>query len=374
MKRIRVAMIGSRGVPAPPGGVERAVEELAARLASKGVEVTVYSRSGYVPHGIREHRQIQVRRLPAIRTKHLEAISHALLATLDAIVRRYDVVHFHALGPGLCAPLTRLAGLPTVTTVHGLDFRREKWGLVARTVLKMGAWCAARVPTRTTVVSNTLAAHFRDEYRRPTVVIPNGVSLPERATPSREELERRRRDGYLLFLGRLVPDKGVHTLIEAYRALDDAPQLVIAGPPSYAPEYEARLRELAAGDARITFVGPVHGAAKDELIRGAYTLCQPSTVEGLPIVLLEAMAAGLCPVVSDIPEHLEVVRQREGDLVALTFVSGDVEDLRQALRVALENPELLAERGRMAREIVADRYSWDRAAATLHDLLVELVS
>lgn len=374
MRPLRIAMIGTRGVPATFGGVERAVEELAARLAASGHDVTVYCRTGYSPSRSSEHRGIRLRYLPAIRTKHLEAISHSLLATLDALLRRYDVVHFHALGPGLCAPLARLAGIRVVATVHALDFQREKWGRFARTVLRLGAWCAARFPHRTVVVSRELERYFAMKYGRRTTYIPNGVVLSSRSGACVDEVLERRVKGHLLFLGRLVPEKGVHTLIEAYRDLETDLPLVVAGPASHSPEYEERLRVLARGDPRISFVGAVYDDAKTELLARTYVFCQPSTVEGLPIVLLEVMAEGICPLVSDIPEHLEVITAEDGATAALTFKAGDAADLRGVLVTALESPALLAERGRLAREIVADRYSWDDAAAVLSTVFEEVTS
>jgi len=354
-------MIGTRGVPATFGGVERAVEELAARLAGAGHQVTVYCRNGYSPTRAPTHRGIRLRYLPALDTKHGEAISHSLLATLDAIVRRYDVVHFHALGPGLCAPLARAGGLRIVTTVHALDFRREKWGGVAQRVLRLGAWVASRFPHRTLVVSKQLQEYFSAEYGCDATYVPNGVEIPPDVplSPASERL----RDGHLLFLGRLVPEKGVHTLIEAYRGVDTRVPLVIAGPASHSSDYERRLRELAAEDARISFVGPVYGDAKVELVRNAYAFCQPSTLEGLPIVLLEVMAGRICPIVSDIPEHLETVSATARETAAIVFRAGDPESLRAALETALARPDLVDELGSAAREVVEQRYDWDDASA-----------
>lgn len=368
MKPLRIAMIGTRGVPATFGGVERVVEETSARLAAAGHEVTVYCRTSYCPTRARMHRGIRLRYLPAVNTKHLEATSHSLLATLDAIVRRYDVVHFHALGPGLCAPLARLGGLRVVTTVHALDFRRAKWGRFARFVLRLGAWCSARVPNRTVVVSRELQRYFASEFDRSTTYIPNGVDSPRNQPGAHEAPTERRERGHFLFLGRLVPEKGVHTLIEAYRDLETGVPLVIAGPSSHSEGYEARLRELARGDSRISLVGAVYGDEKAELVRNTYAFCQPSTLEGLPIVLLEMMAEGICPIVSDIPEHLEVVFAETDEPAAIVFRAGDAASLREALAAALADPDQLAERGLRAREIVADRYSWDETAVLLESV------
>jgi glycosyltransferase involved in cell wall biosynthesis len=370
VKPIRIAMIGTRGVPSTYGGIERAVEELSARLVAAGYDVTVYSRTSYTPTRAPSYRGIRLRYLPAINTKHLEALSHSVLATLDAIVRRYDVVHFHALGPSLCAPLARLGGLRVVTTVHALDFQRAKWGPVARWVLRAGTWTATRASNRTIVVSRQLRAYFEREHRRDTVYVPNGVEPADARSPSAAE----RQNPCFLFLGRLVPEKGVHTLIEAYRGLDTDIPLVIAGPASHSEAYEARLHALAAGDPRISFAGPVYDAEKSALLDRTYAFCQPSTLEGLPIALLEVMSQSICAIVSDIPEHLEVVSTDDGGRAAIVFRTGDVGNLREALADALAHPDEVAACGRAGLQIVQARYSWPDVARRVEEVYEEVVS
>ena len=363
-------MIGTRGVPSTYGGIERAVEELSARLVAGGHDVTVYCRTSYTPTRAPSHRGIRLRYLPAINTKHLEALSHSVLATLDAIIRRYDIVHFHALGPSLCAPLARLGGLRVVTTVHALDFQREKWGPVARWVLRAGTWTATRTSNRTIVVSRQLRAYFEREHRRDTVYVPNGVESAEPRSAPVAALESR----CFLFLGRLVPEKGVHTLIEAYQGLDTNVPLVIAGPASHSDAYEARLHSLAAGDSRISFAGAVYDADKNALLDRTYAFCQPSTLEGLPIALLEVMSRSICAIVSDIPEHLEVVSTDDGGRAAIVFRTGDVQSLREALGNALAHPEQVAACGRAGLQIVEARYSWPDVARRVEAVYEEVVS
>jgi glycosyltransferase involved in cell wall biosynthesis len=171
-----------------------------------------------------------------------------------------------------------------------------------------------------------------------------------------------RENGHFLFLGRLVPEKGVHTLIEAYRGIETDLPLVIAGPSSHSGDYELRLRDLALGDSRISIVGPVYGDQKAALVRGTYAFCQPSTHEGLPIALLEMMSEGVCPILSDIPEHLEVVSTDGEKPTAIVFRANDAASLREAFETALARPELVTELGIAARKIVTDRYSWEDVA------------
>lgn len=356
---LRIAMIGLRGVPATYGGVERAVEELSAHLAARGHRVTVFARRSYSDPRVRWHRGIEVVHHGEIDTKHLEAISHSALAVLVALRwRRFDVVHFHGTGPSLLSFVPRLAGVPTVSTVQGLDWRREKWGRFARMVLRLGARAAAVCPTRTIVVSQALEQHFRERYRSDPVYIPNGVAAGADADVAIEGLEPGR---FVLFLGRLVPEKHVHTLIESYRYVATEIPLVIAGPSSHSPEYVRRLEHLAAEDPRVRLLGPRYGGEKEWLMHNALAFVQPSSVEGLPIGLLEALAAGRFPIVSQISENLEPVTVA-GRRLGLQVPVGDARALGGAISEAFVTGDRDAVGDRL-RTHVLEVYDWSEIAA-----------
>ena len=213
-------MIGQKGYPPVHGGIEKHVAELAERLGQDGFDITIYSRPHYSRHqGETGLKGVTVRRLPSIPTKHLDAISHSLLATCDSLPRSFDIVHYHALGPGLLAGLPRwLSRKVSVVTVHGLDWQREKWGLFARSVLRLGEYACVHLPHRTVVVSQALQAYFRERHGCETDYIPNGITAPDYREP--EMIRERGISGrYLLFVGRLVPEKGCHLLLEAYASL-----------------------------------------------------------------------------------------------------------------------------------------------------------
>lgn len=368
--RLRIAMIGLRGVPATYGGVERAVEELSAHLAERGHAVTVYARSAYADPGVRSHRGVEVVHLGQVNTKHLEAATHTAWALVHAIAsRRFDVIHLHATGPALFSFMARLGRVPSVVTVQGLDWRREKWGLVARTVLRAGAWLSAKVPDGTIVVSRTLQRHFAATYGEEPYYAPNGVQLggPEPAAPA-AGLEP---DRYLLFLGRLVPEKHVHTLIAAHRQADTDLPLVVAGPDSHSPEYVEELHRLAEGDDRIRLIGPQYGSEKAWLMANALAFVQPSSIEGLPIALLEALAAGRFPIVSDIPENLEPVTVGE-ERLGLQVPVGDEVALARAIEQAIATEDRAAVGGRLA-EHVRRTYDWDDIAAATEDVYRKVI-
>lgn len=352
---LRVAMIGLRGIPATYGGVERAVEELAAHLAERGHDVTVYARTAYSARDVNEFRNVSIKRLPQINTKHLEAASHTFLAMLHALVRgRFDVIHLHATGPGAMAPVARLAGVPVVVTIQGLDWRREKWGKGARKVLQLASQLAAKSPDRAIVVSRELERYYRDELGAMTSYIPNGVNSEQ--PPAELTMLDLEPDSYVLFLGRLVPEKHVHTLIRAYRHVPGSMPLVIAGPGTHSPEYVTEITRLAAEDDRVRVLGPQYGAEKAWLLHNARVFVQPSSIEGLPIALLEALSAGCFPLVSSIPENLEPVTVN-GERLGVSFPVGDEVALADALQTAVEHPARAAASERL-RDHVMREYDW----------------
>jgi glycosyltransferase involved in cell wall biosynthesis len=281
------------------------------------------------------------------------------------MARRPDVLHYHALGPGLLAFLPRaLSSSGVVLTVHGLDHQRAKWGSTARAVLRAGEWLSARVPDATIVVSRALADHYRARHRREPWVVPNGVE-PRPARPPREIVPRLglRPRSYLLFVGRLVPEKAPDLLIRAFGRLPGDLRLVIAGGSSFTDGFVRALREKAAGDRRVVLAGYVYGSLLEELYSNAAAFVLPSTVEGLPLTLLEAASYGTPVVASDIPPHREILgADRPG---ARTFPPGDEDGLARVLARVLG--DLPGERrgGAALGRAVVRRYGWDQAVDTL---------
>ncbi len=371
---MRIAMLGSRGVPATYGGVERHVEEIGARLVERGHEVTVYSRDHYLEDDAPSYRGMRRLRPGGLASKHLDAISHTAVAAVDALRRPYDVVHYHALGPGLLTPVPRLLSRSRVVlTVHGMDFERDKWGPAARTVLKTAGWVCAHVPDRTVVVAPTLRTEFQRRYGTDPAYIPNGVEpgpqLPARAIRDRFGL---RGGDYVLYVGRLVPEKGAHLLLEAWDALrPPGLRLVIAGGTSFTDDYVSRLRASAAGRDDVLLPGYVFGSALSELYANARVFVQPSSLEGMPLTLLEAAAHGSPVVASDIPVHVAMLgHDAAGQRL---FPSGSAQGLRQALGRALADPVEEACAALRLRDRVIEEYSWRRVVDETEALYEELL-
>ncbi len=360
---MKIAMIGQKGIPAQSGGVEQHVDVLSRLLCERGHEVIVYCRRSYCEEEVSDQRPEfttqNPRRIfrPSIATKHLDAITHTMSSTFDVLFRDVDVVHYHAIGPAALAPIARLRGRPTVVTCHGLDWQRAKWGPVAKRCLRLGEWLAAKCASRLVVVSEPLRQYFLTEHDTQSTFIPNGVVPIEWRAPRRIKQWNLQPGKYLLAASRLVPEKGLHYLIEAYEKLETDMTLVIAGGGGLDQEYERSLRSSAG--PRVVFTGNADRELMSELYSNALVFLLPSELEGMSIALLEAMSCGLPVVVSDIPENVCVVGND-----GFTFRSRDAGHLRAVLAAVLEHAEVLPEYGQRCR-VRAERYRWPQIAADL---------
>ena len=371
---MHIAFIGTRGVPATFGGIEHHVEEIGSRLAERGHDVTVYCRTNYVDDRQDEYKGMRLVRLPTVSSKRLDAIVHSAYSTVRALGQGYDVVHFHALGPGVMTPVTQYGSRARVVqTVHGLDDERGKWGSGARTLLRGGGWLSARVPDATVVVSRTLANHYLTKYGRPTTYIPNGVVRPAAAPPPHEIATRFGLHGgdYVLFVGRLVPEKAPDVLLRAFRRVPGDVRLVLAGGSSFTDRYTDSLAALAAEDKRVLLPGYVYGETLAELYANAAAFVLPSLVEGLPLTLLEAASYATPVVASAIGPHFEVVGS-DGPGHRLV-PAGDEAALAAAISSTVDGGPEGRDGASRLRERVLAEYSWDRAVDATEALYRRLV-
>ncbi len=364
MKPARIAFIGQRGVPATIGGIEHHVEEIGSRLVAHGHEVTVYTRENYTTSRAGEYRGMRVRYIPTAPTKHLEALVHSGLSTAVSMLPgadRADILHYHAIGPSVFTPLPRaLTRRGVVLTIHGLDYYRDKWGVGARAALKSAGWISAHVPHATITVSQNLADFYLERYGRVAHYIPNGVAPP---VPRKPDLIRQRfglqGGDYLLFVGRLVPEKAPDLLVRAFRTVDTSARLVIAGGSSFTDAYVHELEVLAARDPRVVLVGSVHGGLLQELYTNAALFVLPSRLEGLALTLLEAASYRLPLVASDIPPNREVIGA--GGPGGRLFASGDQQALAAALTATLGDLPGARKGARALGDRVVAAYNWDAA-------------
>ena len=357
-------MVGSKGIPAVHGGIERHVEEISRRLVRRGHQVDVFTREHH-PVRLQAVEGVRLRRRPSFGTKHLDTASHTALCTLEArFSRRYDILHLHGIGPALF--LGWAGRLPTVFTYHAQDWRQRKWGRLARWFLRRGEATGVRRAGAVIAVSQLLRDYVQSTYGRSAHYIPNGASCNEvvgHAALARWNLRPRE---YLLFVGRILADRGLGTLLEAFAALATTQRLVIVGEVQISPLEFAALQQRA--DDRVVFTGFQSGEDLQQLYAHASLCVHPSEVEGLPIAVLEGMAQGRAVVVSDIAENLEAVGS-----AGISFPVGNPDALRQTLAALLAHPERLEELGRRARQRALTSYNWDDIAAATEAVYVGLV-
>ena len=361
-KKVKIAMLGHKSIPSRQGGIEIVVEELAVRMATLGHQITVYNRSGHHVSGkefdqkkLREYKGIRMKYVPTIDKKGLAAMSASFFAAVAAAFGKYDVVHFHAEGPCAMLWLPKLFGKRCIATVHGLDHQRAKWGKFASTYIMLGEKCAVRFADEIIVLSEGVQKYFLDTYGRKTRFIPNGVNRPviheAEIIKDKFGLEK---DAYILFLGRLVPEKGLRYLIQAFKQVKTDKKLVIAGGSSDTDEFASELWEMAKDDDRIIFTGFVQGQELDELYSNAYVYTLPSDLEGMPLSLLEAMSYGNCCLVSDIDECASVVEDK-----ALVFRKSNVDDLKEKMQLACDRVDIVSQMKACAADFICKKYNWD---------------
>ena len=360
--KINLAMFGQKKL-SREGGIEIVVKELCTRMVQNNCSVTCYNRSGHHVSGAEyddmdnvEYEGIRQKFVPTIEKKGLAAVSSSFFAALYSAFGKYDVVHIHAEGPAFFSWLPKMFGKKVVVTIHGIDWQREKWksGFGSK-FIRQGEKNAVKYADEIIVLSKCVQDYFKDTYGRETRFIPNGVNRPEiREADLITQKFGLKKDSYILFLGRLVPEKGLRYLIEAFKKVKTDKRLVIAGGSSDTDSFMKELKELANDDNRIIFTGFVQGQMLDELYSNAYIYTLPSDLEGMPLSLLEAMSYGNCCLVSNIPECATVVEDK-----ALIFRKSDVRDLSTKLQEACNHLEEVMELKRSAAEFICRKYSWD---------------
>lgn len=370
---MKIAMIGQKGIPSPGGGIEKHVEELSTRLVKAGHEVYVYTRPAYVKKDLKSYQGVNLVSLPTIKSKHLDAIVHTFLATMHAIFsRKYDLVHYHGIGPSSLLFLVKILrpGLPVTATFHCQDYYHQKWGAFAQMYLKFGEYMCCKFADKVIAVSHGLKEYAEKKYNRKVNYIPNGVnvypSLEAKEITNKWGLEA---GGYILSVSRLVKHKGIHYLIEAYNKIQTDKKLVIVGESVFTDDYTREIKKLAQGNPNIIFTGKQSGDTLMELFSNAYVFAQPSESEGLSVALLEAMSYGLPVLVSDIPENLEPSGE-----AGISFRSGEVDDLKEKLNYILSNPSRIKIKGGQAQERINREYSLENITKNTLGLYQSMLS
>lgn len=332
-----IVVTGTRGIPNVMGGVETHCEHLYPLIVQHGYKISIIRRNNYVNDGLKEWNGVELIDLYAPKVKAFEAITHTFLAIIKAKMIGADMVHIHAIGPALLTPLARLLGMKVVFTSHGPDYEREKWGKLAKSILRLGEKWGAKYANEIIVISKGIDNILREKYQRNDChVIPNGVTPPvffnDQSYLKSLGIENRQ---YILAMCRIVPEKNLHHLIEAYsklnkKGVNNKIKLVIAGDTDFEDEYSISLKKMAK-DNGVIMTGFVKGEKLQTLLTNARCYVLPSSHEGLPIGLLEAMSYQLPVIVSDIPAHTELNLDKK-----CYFHLGDIEDLVSTLQNNIE--------------------------------------
>ena len=366
---MKIAMIGHKRIPSREGGVEIVVEELSTRLAKNGNEVHVYNRKGKNVQDknadikkIKNYKGVKIITIPTINKKGVDALIYSFFASIKAVFGGYDVLHYHAEGSCAMLWIPRLLNKKIVVTIHGLDWQRSKWGGFATKYIKFGEKCAAKYADEIIVLSKGVQKYFRDTYGRETVLIPNGAQKPELEEPKIiKEKYCLEKDSYILFLARIVPEKGLDYLIDAYNQINTNKKLVIAGGASHTNDYLEKIKEKVKNNKNIIMTGFVEGKELNELFSNCYLYCLPSDIEGMPISLLEAMSYGRNCLVSDIEENIQVTED-----YANSFEKSNTDDLKVKLEQCLNggnrrSPDEIS-------NFILNKYNWDDVTNRIEEL------
>lgn len=364
---MKIALLGTRGVPASYSGFETCVEQLGARLVQRGHSVTVYCRVPFITHPEPTYRGMQLVKLPTIQNKYLDTLIHSFISSLHALVQGYDVAIYFIAGNSPVTWIPRLVGTRTILNVDGLDWKREKWPLVAKRYIQFAEYLATKLPNVSITDSYVVQRYYRERFSYDAPYIAYGSDI-ERLPPGRFlqqfGLEPRK---YILFVGRLVPENCAHHLVEAFNGLDTDMKCVIVGDAPYAEQYKAQLR--STDDPRVVFTGYCFGEGYRELGSNAYCFVETSGVGGTHPALLEAMAMGNCVIVNDTAENQETMGG-----IGIAYSGSDTADsLRRILGYLLAQPELVEHYRTLASQRASEVYSWDAVTDAYEQLCYELI-
>jgi glycosyltransferase involved in cell wall biosynthesis len=351
------------------GGIEKYTSELGSRLVKRGHDVTVYTMRHYgeVP---KRYLGMRIVSVPSFTAPCLQKLSCSASAAFNSIwKKKYDIVHFHSFAPGAFAWLPRLRGTKCVLQLHSLEWKRKRWGIVGPPVVRILEKLALSQSHIYTAVSRTQCDFYRTHRGIDMQYIPTAADVKPKTEAGEIYRLGLEPNKYILFACRLVPEKGAHYLVSAFRQINTDMKLVIAGDAQGAAEYRKKLYKLAEGDPRILFPGFVEGRLIDELFSHCYIYVQPSEVEGLSLSILEAMSYGNCCLVSDIPENLEAI----GD-AGFHFANKDVDDLTDRLRWLLEHREQVESVNVRAKERIRQHYSWQSISEQIEKLYLSILN
>lgn len=355
---MKIVVTGTRGIPNIMGGVETHCEELFPRIANKGYDVTIIRRKSYIKDSLTQYKGVKLIDIETPKRKSFEAIIHTFRAILKARSLHADIIHIHAIGPALLTPMARLLGMKVVFTHHGPDYDRDKWGFTAKTMLKLGERMGTIFANEVIVISNVINELLIRKYNRKNChLIYNGVSEPEICDyPEYFDQLGIEKQKYILGMCRFVPEKNLHHLVEAFSKIDTKGcKLVLAGDTDFEDEYSRNLKKMAK-EHGVVLTGFIKGKKLHSLLTHARCFVLPSSHEGLPIALQEAMSYHLPVIVSNIPANLEVGLKKD-----VYFQVGNIKELTDKLRKNIDQPYLPI-------NYDMSKYNWDNIAEQVSEI------
>lgn len=367
---MKIALMGTRGIPASYSGFETCVEQLGLRLVQRGHDVTVYCRSHHITYAEPLYKGMKLVKLPTIANKYLDTMVHSFISSLHAIPQRFDIALYFIAGNSPVTWLLRPFGVKTILNVDGLDWKREKWPALAKSYIQFAEYLATILPTAYLTDSKVVQGYYRDRFQSEPPYIPYGSDvelLPPGETLAKFGLEPGK---YVLFVGRLVPENCAHHLVEAFHKIDTDLKCVIVGDAAYAQEYIASLRTKAAGDTRVIFTGYVFGKGYHELGSNAYIFVETSGVGGTHPALVEAMAHGSCIITHNTPENLETI----GDAGFAYDGKVGADDLRTVLARLLANPDEVTAYAQLAQQRAQTVYTWESVTDAYEHMFYHLLN
>ncbi len=380
---MKIVMIGQKGIPTKSGGIEKHVEALSVELAKRKHKIIVYTRPHYTNKELKNYKGVTLISLPSINSKHLDAASHTLIATLHALfkIKNIDIIHYHGVGPSLFLWIPRIINpkIKILSTFHCRDYEHQKWSFFARAILKLGELCSIYLSHQTIVVSKNLKQYVRNRYQRKTIYIPNGIyPIINKKSSNKSDKEslawwNLKPKKYILTVNRLVKHKGIHTLIKAYQKLSlDLQQnkkLVIVGDSSFTDNYLREIKTMAQNNPNIIFTGQQTGRFLRILFQNAYLFVHPSESEGMSLSLLEAIDYGLPVLISNISANLELARS-----YGFVFENRDYHDLYKKLDLILSLPSrILEKKSALAKKKIIEVYSWKKIVCATEKLYLSML-
>jgi len=349
---MRIAILGTRGIPASYGGFETFAEQLSTRLVARGHEVTVYCRAHYVSRQQREYRGVRLKVLPTIRHKYFDTVVHTFISALHAMTERYDAALVCNAANALFAPLLRFTGTPVALNVDGLEHKRKKWNWLGRYYYKFSERLATWLPNEIVTDARVIQDYYWTRYKASSNMIAYGANIERREDGASVKRWGVEAEGYVLYVSRLEPENNAHLVIEAFKMVETNLKLLIVGDAPYAGEYKNELRLRAAGDERIIFTGFVFGSDYRALQQNAYCYVHATEVGGTHPALIEAMGYGNCVLTLNTPENIEVA-----GAAAITYK--DEKELGLQLQTVLNDSALVKAYRQRAQEHVQQNYDWE---------------